>query len=184
MSPEQIGPLIGVGIALLVIMLKGRKPRTLRPQWMWVVPLLITVLIGLGLWGMTYSPAADHSPFGLVEWAMLAVGLMLGGTVGWWRGRMTTIFREADGTLKSRASPLGLILIVGLLAGRSLLRGWLEANAAAWHINPMALADAFMVFVVGLVVMQRVEMFIRARRIQHGQADPHVEPIKPEQTPA
>lgn len=184
MSPEQYGPLIGVGIALIVILLKGRKPRTLRPQWMWVVPLLITVLIGLGLWGMTYSPTADHSHFGPAEWAMLAVGLMLGGATGWWRGRMTTIFREADGTLKSRASPLGLILIVGLLAGRSLLRGWLEANAAAWHINPLALADAFMVFVVGLVIMQRVEMFIRARRIQHGQADPHVEPINPEQTPA
>ena len=175
MSPEQIGPLIGVGIALLVILLKGRKPRTLRPQWMWVVPLLVTVLIGLGLWGMTYSPTANHSPFGPAEWAMLAVGLWLGGAVGWWRGRMTTIFREADGTLKSRASPLGLILIVCLLAGRSLLRGWLEANAAAWHINPLALADAFMVFVVGLVIMQRVEMFIRARRIMEGQPDSHME---------
>lgn len=175
MSPEQIGPLIGVGIALVVILLKGRKPRTLRPQWMWVAPLLVTVLIGLGLWGMTYSPTADHSPFGPVEWAMVAVGLMLGGAVGWWRGGMTTIFREADGTLKSRASPLGLVLIVGLLAGRGVLRGWLEANAAAWHINPLALADAFMVFVVGLVVMQRVEMFIRARRIMAGQPDTHLE---------
>lgn len=175
MSPEQIGPLIGVGIALVVILLKGRKPRTLRPQWMWVVPLMVTILIGLGLWGMSYSPTADHSPFGPAEWAMLAVALILGGATGWWRGRMTTIFREADGTLKSRASPLGLILIVGLLAGRSLLRGWLEANAAAWHINPLALADAFMVFVVGLVIMQRVEMFIRARRIQHGEPDAHLE---------
>lgn len=175
MSPEQIGPLIGVGIALVVILLKGRKPRTLRPQWMWVVPLLVTVLIGLGLWGMTYSPTAEHAPFGPAEWAMLAVGLMLGGATGWWRGRMTTIFRETDGTLKSRASPLGLILIVGLLAGRSLLRGWLEANAAAWHINPLALADGFMVFLVGLVIMQRVEMFIRARRIIAGEPDSHME---------
>lgn len=175
MSPEQFGPLIGVGIALIVILLKGRKPRTLRPQWMWVVPLLITVLIALGLWSMTYSPTAEHAPFGPAEWAMLAAGLVLGGAVGWWRGRMTTIFRETDGTLKSRASPLGLILIVGLLAGRSLLRGWLEANAAAWHINSLALTDAFMVFVVGLVIMQRVEMFTRARRIQHGEPDAHTQ---------
>lgn len=175
MSPEQYGPLIGVGIALTVIMLKGRKPRTLRLQWMWVVPLLITVLIGLGLWGMMYSPTSDHSPFGVAEWGMLVVGLVLGGATGWWRGRMTTIFREPDGTLKSRASPLGLILIVGLLAGRNLLRGWLEANAAAWHINGLALADAFMVFVVGLVIMQRVEMFIRARRIQQGEPDAHMQ---------
>ena len=184
MSPEQYGPLIGVGIALLVILLKGRKPRTLRPQWMWVVPLLITVLIGFGLWGMSYSPGADHAPFGLAGWSMLAVGLVLGGATGWWRGKMTTIFREPDGTLKSKASPLGLIILVGLLAGRSLLRGWLEANAAAWHINALALADAFMVFVVGLVVMQRVEMFIRARRIQQGDPDAHVEAVAQDQTPA
>lgn len=182
MSPEHYGPLIGIGIALVIILLKGRKPRTLRPQWMWVVPLLIMVLIGFGLWGMSYSPGATHSHFGVAEWAMLAVGLFLGGAAGWWRGKMTTIFRETDGTLKSRASPLGLILIVGLLAGRSLLRGWLEANAAAWHINPLALADAFMIFVVGLVVMQRVEMFVRARRIQNGEPDAHVAAVAGDQT--
>jgi hypothetical protein len=30
-------------------------------------------------------------------------------------------------------------------------------------------------FVVGLIVMQRVEMFIRARRIQQGEPDAHMQ---------
>lgn len=52
------------------------------------------------------------------------------------------------------------------------MAGWLEASAA-WHINPLALADVFMVVVVGLVIMQRVETFTHVRRIQHSDLDAH-----------
>ena len=38
----------------------------------------------------------------------------------------------------------------------------------------LAIMDAFLLFVVGMIVMQRVEMFIRARRIQAGAGDSHV----------
>ena len=38
-----------------------------------------------------------------------------------------------------------------------------------------AVADAFLVFVVGTIIVQRVEMYIRARRVQHGGTDSHVE---------
>lgn len=174
MSPEQYGPLIGIGVALVIILLRNRRPRTLRPQWMWVAPLLITVAIGFGLWGMQYSPGANQTPFGTGAWTILAIGLALGGIAGWWRGKMTTIYREPDGTLKAQASMLGLVILIGLFAGRSLLRGWLEANADAWHINALAVADAFMLFAVGLAVAQRVEMFIRARGIQDGHSDAHL----------
>jgi hypothetical protein len=34
--------------------------------------------------------------------------------------------------------------------------------------------DAFLLFVVGMIVMQRIEMFIRARRILEGAGDSHV----------
>ena len=53
----------------------------------------------------------------------------------------------------------------------------LEPHAAEWGLNALAVADAFLLFVVGMVVVQRVEMFIRARRIQAGAADSHVEAV-------
>ena len=62
-----------------------------------------------------------------------------------------------------------------LFAGRSLLRDLIESHAAAWHLNALAVTDAFLVFAMGLIVMQRVEMYIRARRIQSGGTDSHME---------
>ena len=70
---------------------------------------------------------------------------------------------------------IGLILIVGLMLGRNALRGWLEPHAAALGLNGAAVADAFIVFIVGTIIVQRVEMYIRARRVQAGGTDSHVE---------
>lgn len=175
MTPQQYAPLIVLLVLLPVILLRNRAPRTLRPQWMWVTPVIVLPLIGLGLWGSSQAPGADHTPFDALSWTILAVGLILGGVAGWWRGKMTTIEKHPDGTLKAQASPLGILLIVGLFMGRSALRSVLEPHAAAWHLNALAIADAFLLFVVGMIVMQRIEMFIRARRVLAGGTDSHVE---------
>ena len=175
MTPQQYAPFIVLLVLLPIILLRNRAPRTLRPQWMWVTPAIVVPLIGLGLWGSSQAPGADHTPFDGISWLILAIGLGLGCIAGWWRGKMTTIEKHADGTLKAQASPLGILLIVGLFLGRSALRSVLEPHAAAWHLNALAIADAFLLFVVGMIVMQRIEMFIRARNVLAGGTDSHVE---------
>jgi hypothetical protein len=87
---------------------------------------------------------------------------------------MTTIEKHADGTLTAQASPIGLILIIAVMLGRRGLSAFLEPHAAEWGLNALAITDAFLLFVVGMIVMQRVDMFIRARRIQAGAGDSHV----------
>ena len=175
MTPQQYIPLISIAVALGIILLRNQKPRPLRLQWMWVTPVLIVFAIGFGLWGMSQAPGMSHAPFDASAWIIIAVGLILGCAAGWWRGRMVTIEKEPDGSLKAQSSPLGLILIVALLVSRQAARPWLEANAADWHVNALAIQDAFMVFVVGMIVFQRIEMFIRARRVLAGGTDAHVE---------
>jgi hypothetical protein len=54
------------------------------------------------------------------------------------------------------------------------MSAFLEPHAAEWGLNALAITDAFLLFVVGMIVMQRVDMFIRARRIQAGAGDSHV----------
>jgi len=175
MTPQQYIPLIAVGFALLMVVLRNRAPRTLRPQYLWVAPAIIVPLMALAIWGTSMQPGASHAPFAALDWVVLAFGLILGGVAGWWRGKMTTIEKHADGTLKAQASPIGMILIVILLLGRRALSAFLEPHAAAWGLNATAVADAFLVFVVGMIIVQRVEMYIRARRVQHGGTDSHVE---------
>ena len=91
MRPEQLIPLIVLAVVLPLVILRNRRPRTLRPQWMWVTPLIVMLLIGLGLWGMAQNPNAAHAPFGPDAWAVLAVGGVLGGIAGWYRGKTVTI---------------------------------------------------------------------------------------------
>ena len=177
MSPQVIGPLIGLAIALPLIFLRNRRPRTLNPQWMWVMPAIFVPLMGLALWGTSMDPSTPHVAFDALAWAVLAVGLILGGAFGWWRGRMTTIEKHADGTLKAQASPIGLILIIAVMLGRRALGAFLEPHAAELGLNALAIADAFLLFVVGMFIVQRIEMFIRARRIQSGAGDSHVESV-------
>ncbi len=177
MSPQVLGPLIGLAIALPLIFLRNRRPRTLNPQYMWVMPAIFVPLMGFALWGTSMDPSAPHVAFDALAWAILGIGLILGGAFGWWRGKMTTIEKHADGTLKAQASPIGLILIIAVMLGRRALSAFLEPHAAGWGLNALAITDAFLLFVVGMIVMQRVEMFIRARRIQSGAGDSHVESV-------
>ncbi|HEX8470257.1 MAG TPA: DUF1453 domain-containing protein, partial [Brevundimonas sp.] len=145
MTPQQYIPLIAVGVALVLIVIRNRAPRTLRPQFLWVAPAIIIPLMGLAIWGTGMSPGAAHAPFLALDWLVLTVGLLLGALAGWWRGKMTSIEKHADGTLKAQASPVGIILIVGLLLGRRALNAFLEPHAATLGLNTTAVADAFLV---------------------------------------
>lgn len=174
-EPETLTPLIAIAIAVPMILLRNRKPRTLRPERMWIMPVFIILLMGLAIWGTSMTPGMPHTPFGPTDYLVLVLGLLLGGVTGWWRGKMTTIETHADGSLKAMASPLGLILIIILMAGRRAFAAWLEPHAGDFGLNVLAVTDAFLLFVVGMVVMQRIEMWIRARRIQAGQSDAHVD---------
>ncbi len=174
MNNEQLIPIIAIAVALPLVLLRNRRPRTLRPKWMWVVPAIVVALIGFGLWGLSFADTT-RAPFAALDWILLAAGLALGAAAGWWRGKTVVIHREADGTLKAQASPIGLILIVALLLGRRALGAWLEPHAAELGLNVVAVQDAFLLFAVGLVIAQRVEMYIRARRIEAGAADAHLE---------
>ena len=170
MSPQTMGPLIGISVALIIILLRNRRKRTLRPHLLWVMPLLVTAAIGFGLWANT-----QHPHFGPLAWIAFIAALALGCLAGWQRGKTITIEKEPDGSLKAQASPLGLILVVGLFAARAGLREVMEANAAAWHLDAVVVTDAFMLFAVGMIVTQRIELYIRARRILAGGSDSHVE---------
>ena len=175
MSQEQLIPLAFIPVVLILVLLRNRRKRVLKPQFLWVMPAIVVPLIGLGVWGSAYAPGAVRAPFGPDAWAVLALGAALGAAAGWWRGKTVTIEKEPDGSLKAQASPLGLILVVALFAFRGVLRPLVEAHAAQWRLNALAVTDAFLVFALALIVAQRVEMYIRARRVLAGQPDPHVE---------
>lgn len=166
-SPQTLGPLIGAGIALVVILLRGSRPRALHVRFMWIVPLLVTLAVGAGIW---FQP---HAPFGPTAWLGMTAALAAGAALGWQRGRMTRLWRDGGtGQLMAQASPIGIMLVVGLLLIRNVSRGFIESHAGEWGLNAGAVTDGFLLFAAGLVVAMRIEMWLRARAISHGDPDP------------
>ena len=135
--------------------------RKIKIERMWVLPALL-----LFAGGSMFAQA--HIPGPLILGELIAAGLA-GAVVGWYRGRLTHITIDpATHDLTSRTSPVGVVLIAVLFAARYGIRlaypdlgsghGSLESQAGA-------IADALTLFGIGAIVVQRLEMWLRCRRL-------------------
>jgi hypothetical protein len=149
-----IVPLIVIGIVIL----RNSRARRLRIETLWIAPLLILALVGLALYqeGMP-TPAVM---------AIYIVALIAGAALGWWRARFTHISVDPQThQLTSRASPIGMLIILAIFALRYAIRMYAVQNASSVGLPVAAVADAALLISVGLVCAQRFEIFMRAQRL-------------------
>jgi len=159
LGPQNMSLLIGMAVALTIVLLRNRQARRLRVEMLWVRPVIFTVLVGASL-------VAEPPVLTPLALTILAVGLVLGGALGWQRGRLMHIEVDPEThMLRSQASPLGLIFIVVLMVIRFGLRGFLFQYASQWHLPLVAVSDAFLLFILGLFATQGLEMWLRAQRL-------------------
>jgi hypothetical protein len=67
--------------------------------------------------------------------------------------------------LNMRASPAAIIFLVALLLIRFGLRAALATESHAWGLKAALITDGFILFALGLLGVQRLEMALRARRL-------------------
>lgn len=156
--------LMPIAIVALVVALRwwrGQKMRRLRLETMWVMPAIFT-----GSAAMLYS---SMPPAGW-GWALCVVAMIAGLGLGWQRGRLMRI--EVDPVthqLNHRPSPAALLFIVALLLVRTVLKqAMAHGGATMLHLNAATVTDAFVALGWGVIVAQRIEMFVRARRLLAG----------------
>jgi membrane protein CcdC involved in cytochrome C biogenesis len=158
MPPAQSGitAAITLAIVVLVIALRWRRMNRavpLKPGRLWFLPTLYA--------GLVAAMYARFPPNGW-NWAFCLLALALGGALGWQRGRTMRI--EVDPVsheLRQTASPAALLFIVVVMVARRSA----QAGAGWLHLDMMAITDMLLAFALGLIAMQRVEMFLRARRL-------------------
>jgi len=150
-------PLVIVAIVLFFRLRSTGKARPLRLERLWIVPtiyLALTVLL-----------FAEMTPHGL-GWLWAALSLGAGAAIGWQRGRAMHISVDPEThALNQTASPLAMLLLVGLIAVRYALRYAAETGGATWHLDAVLITDCLVAFALGLLTLQRLEMFIRGSRL-------------------
>ena len=147
-------PLAVIGLAIL----RNARTRNLKVERLWFAPVLILV-------ATVAAFSQQHLP-GPLMIGVDILALMLGATLGWWRGRFTKIeVNRETHALTSQASPVGMLLILAIFALRTGLRTYATQTAGALHVSVNDITDAFLLLAVGLVCAQRLEMALRANRL-------------------
>lgn len=161
MTPQQLLPVLIPLVVLGIIFLRARRPRKVRLELLWVAPLVILALIGAGV-----AATPHRGAFTLADYGVFLVALAAGAGVGWLRAKAVTLTVDpATHEVTSATSPVGLLIIVAVFLVRFGLRSATATEASVSGLDPAVIADAFLLLAAGLVVGQRVEIAIRARRL-------------------
>jgi hypothetical protein len=149
--------LLGGAVFLVVLYFRWRRMSTAQPlkiERMWIRPAIVLALCGFIL--HQYPPQPSDLPW-------LGLALVIGGLVGWQRGRFVKIVVHPEThEINQQASPAALIFLIAIVALRIVLR---QEAMAAWHIGLSLLTDLSIVFAAGLFTAQQVEMWLRARKL-------------------
>lgn len=151
-------PFVIIAVVLALRFRSMSRERPLNVSTLWVVPVVYLLLVGSMLLALPPAPTG---------WGLVAGGIVLGAVVGWHRGKMIRIDRNAEtGKLSQRASPLAMLLLGALVVLKLGARAIFGDSAAAHPSSgAMLLTDAFIGFALGLLSATRLELYLRARRI-------------------
>jgi membrane protein CcdC involved in cytochrome C biogenesis len=146
---------IGIIIVIMGLRMRGMsKTRPLKLGSLWIVPAAYLAVAAMMF--------AQLPPTG---WAAIAsvMGFAIGAAVGWQRGKMMHIHVDPEThVLNQKASPAAMIFLIALIVVRMAARGIIGQEGA---VSPAMLTDPLIAFALGMFTLQRVEMYLRARRL-------------------
>jgi membrane protein CcdC involved in cytochrome C biogenesis len=156
-QPSWISYAVTIGIVVIVLALRMRgmsKVRPLKLGGLWIVPALYLAVAALMF--------AQLPPTGWVALASFA-GLVIGAAVGWQRGKMMHIHVDPEThALNQKASPAAMFFLIALIVVRAGARAVLGESSS---VSPAMLTDPLIAFALGMFTLQRVEMYLRAKRL-------------------
>jgi hypothetical protein len=154
-------PFVIIAVVLALRFRSMSKERPLKLQSLWIVPILYLLVAGSTLVALPPPP---------MGWALVVAGLALGLVLGWHRGKLIRIERNAEtGELRQRASPLAMLLLAAVVVLKLGARQVFGASAATQPgSGAMLLTDAFLGFALGLLSATRLELYLRAKRLLSG----------------
>ncbi|HEU4959171.1 MAG TPA: CcdC protein domain-containing protein [Sphingomonas sp.] len=146
-----------IAAIVLVVAMRMRGTGRLRPlrlERLWVIPALYLALVILLF--------VQAPPPGLGAWISAVFALGAGAFLGWQLGRLMRIHVDPEThALSQQSSAAGMIFIVVLIAVRYAARDL----GGEMHMNMAIMTDTLAALALGMFSAQRVEMYLRARRM-------------------
>lgn len=148
--------LIPAAIFVVAIALRLRRMSQVRPlqvERLWIFPALYAAVCVYLL--IEFPP----TPIG---WLWCAVALAGGSLLGWQRGKTMRITVDPEThQLNQKASLAGMAFLIVLIA----IRAGARIEGPAMHLDLRTVTVALALFALGLFAAQRVEMYLRAKRL-------------------
>jgi hypothetical protein len=133
------------------------RHRKLRIETLWIIPALYLLFASILFWRMP--------PDGL-GWLWSVAALLIGAAIGWQRGRMVAIHVDPEThELNQRASLAAIVFILLLIGSRLAMRSAMVMGGTRWHIGAALVTDIFVASAIGLLSANRLEIYLRARRL-------------------
>jgi hypothetical protein len=146
-----------LAVVLIIRFRRMNQVRPLKVERLWIVPALYLV-VTIAAFATTPPDAAG--------WALSIVAFAAGAALGWQRGRLMKIdVNRETHEVTTIQSPIAFLFIVVLIAIRSGMRSMTQGGGGLFHMSAASLTDVLVAFALGLLSVQRLEMFLRARRL-------------------
>jgi hypothetical protein len=167
MSPQTLQLLIPIAIIIPIILLRARtlsKKQPLKLGRLLIRPVILLAVCVL--YFVVRQPGVPPHHFVPMDALVLGLAILLGGVGGWYMGRTMAIdVHPEDGTLMVQASPIGLLVILGLVGARLVIRAGAKMEAEAWHLDVALIFDGLILFTAALFAVRSLEMYLRAKKV-------------------
>jgi membrane protein CcdC involved in cytochrome C biogenesis len=158
--PSTLQTLIPIAIILVVLAIRMRsitRERPLKLEQLWIVPGIYLLITGFFFFGR---------PPGTTGWALSAAAFAVGAVLGWQRGRLMHISVDPEThVLRQKGSLTAMFFLLGLIAVRYGLREAALFHVGGVNIDVNLATEMLMALALGLLSLQRIEMYLRARRL-------------------
>lgn len=150
---QYLIPIVVIAIVFAFRARRMTRSRPLKLGQLWIVPALYAMMV---------VSAFIRLPPNAAGWGAAVAGLAVGGALGWWRGKTIAIHVDpVTRTLSQRASPIGILILLGLVVTRSAA----QMGGRAAHLDVTTLTDGLLPLALGTFAMMRVEIYLRAKRL-------------------
>jgi hypothetical protein len=147
---------IPLGVFAVIFALRARRMTRMRPlkiEQLWIVPALYLLLV-VGTFIAT-PPSATG-------WGVSLLALVIGGALGWQRGRMMAIHVDPEThALSQKGSAMAILFLFAIIAIKIAAQG----EGKALHFDVALVTDAALALALGMFAMTRLEMYLRAKRL-------------------